>query len=325
MENTTVKEKPSYYSILTADVRYCKELSAQEKLLYSEITALANRKGYCWASNNFFADLYGLSKETVSRQISNLAKHGFIHVSIIYFDDSKQIKERRIYLSETHKNADISDADTPIDKNADTHIDKNTGTHIDKNGKDNNQINSTLNFNNNDVSIYPTSEKPETPVEQPKAAPPIDTIDTPAEIIKVLTKAELAAKISLAELKNKHSDKLEDIEIIFDVLADVLTVENPLSPTLRISKQNIPFINVKAEFQKLESKHIEYVIHSLNNNDNKHKINKNTKSYLLTSLFHAPRTISYYFDRRFSPKPAAKNEYDVEALFEKASRRMWQS
>ena len=128
MEKTTVKENPSYYSILTADVRYCKELSAQEKLLYSEITALTNKKGYCWATNNYFAELYGSSKETISRQISNLAKHGFIHLNIIYVEGTKQIKERRIYLSEKHIHEVVDnfaspvDNSPPIDENADTPI-----------------------------------------------------------------------------------------------------------------------------------------------------------------------------------------------------------
>ena len=44
-------EQPSYYSILTANVRYDKELKANEKLLFSEITALSNRNGYCHATN----------------------------------------------------------------------------------------------------------------------------------------------------------------------------------------------------------------------------------------------------------------------------------
>ena len=47
-------EKPNYYAILPAEVRYCKELSPMERLLYAEITCLCNHKGYCWATNNYF-------------------------------------------------------------------------------------------------------------------------------------------------------------------------------------------------------------------------------------------------------------------------------
>jgi len=81
MAGSPQNETPSFYSVLPATVRYCKGLSAQEKLLYSEITALTNKKGYCWATNNYFANLYRLSKETVSRQISKLVELGFITVT----------------------------------------------------------------------------------------------------------------------------------------------------------------------------------------------------------------------------------------------------
>ena len=67
-------EQPNYYSILTADVRYDKELTPNAKLLYSEITALSNKTGACWASNGYFAELYNVSKITISRWVNQLAK-----------------------------------------------------------------------------------------------------------------------------------------------------------------------------------------------------------------------------------------------------------
>ena len=49
--------KPNYWSVLPADVRYDKELKANEKILYSEITSLMNKDGYCYASNKYFSEL----------------------------------------------------------------------------------------------------------------------------------------------------------------------------------------------------------------------------------------------------------------------------
>jgi hypothetical protein len=134
------REKPSFYSVMPATVRYCKDLSPQEKLLYSEITALANKEGYCWATNTYFADLFGLHKITVSKQISRLAEYGFVRIETVYRSDSKQIQERRIYVSSASlKNAINSLANTPISKNVNTPISEitpiseNANTPIDKN------------------------------------------------------------------------------------------------------------------------------------------------------------------------------------------------
>lgn len=76
----------SYYAIIPANIRYDDELPPNAKLLYGEITALCNEKGYCWASNSYFADLYKVKKETVSRLIKSLVNKGYI--SLI---DNKEI------------------------------------------------------------------------------------------------------------------------------------------------------------------------------------------------------------------------------------------
>lgn len=93
-----MKEKPSYYSILPAPVRYSADLNDFEKILFSEISALINHKGYCNASNKYFADLYDKRPEHISKNITNLEKSGFIHrVPIV---QGTQVIERRIYLSD---------------------------------------------------------------------------------------------------------------------------------------------------------------------------------------------------------------------------------
>lgn len=90
-------EHASYYSILTADVRYDKRLKPNEKLLFSEITALSNKRGYCNASNNYFAQLYDVTTVTASNWVNHLKDRGYIDVEMIY--DGKQIKERRIFVN----------------------------------------------------------------------------------------------------------------------------------------------------------------------------------------------------------------------------------
>jgi len=92
----SIMERPNYYAIIPAEVRYS-NIKPNAKLLFGEITALTNKKGYCFASNNYFANLYGVSKNTVSLWITELRQRGFVSVEVIY--ENKQVKERRISIT----------------------------------------------------------------------------------------------------------------------------------------------------------------------------------------------------------------------------------
>ena len=90
------KDKPGYWGILPASVRYDDRLKPNAKIMYAEISALASKEGYCSASNNYFADLYGVAPETVSRWISQLDKCGHVSARIIR-NELGQIVERMIF------------------------------------------------------------------------------------------------------------------------------------------------------------------------------------------------------------------------------------
>ena len=98
IKEVRVMEKPNYYGILPADVRYDKNLKPAEKILYSELTALVNVKGYCYASNSYFANLYGVHKKTVGGWIGHLAELGYIKVELILKEGSNEVEERRRYI-----------------------------------------------------------------------------------------------------------------------------------------------------------------------------------------------------------------------------------
>lgn len=76
------KPNPNYYAIITAPVRYDPNLSPNAKLLYGEISALAQSTGTCWASNRWFAELYQVTPTTVSEWIAQLQSAGHIQVYI---------------------------------------------------------------------------------------------------------------------------------------------------------------------------------------------------------------------------------------------------
>ena len=128
-------ERPNYFAVIPADVRYDKTLSASEKLFYAEIVALTHKDSRCWASRRYFADLYGVDERTISRWTTKLAERGYIEVRVIR-NAQKAILRRNIALKVFH---------TPSDKNVPTYGQK-CPYPSDKNVAENNTS------NNNKVS-----------------------------------------------------------------------------------------------------------------------------------------------------------------------------
>ena len=91
-------EKPNYYAILSAEVRYDNRLRPNVKLLYAEITALCNMNMECFASNRYFSELYGKSKGSISGWISELVKYGYISAEYTYKVGTKEIEYRYIKI-----------------------------------------------------------------------------------------------------------------------------------------------------------------------------------------------------------------------------------
>ena len=93
-----MKEKPNYYAIIPAEVRYSKALIPNAKLLYAEITALCNMNGKCTASTEYFCRLYEVSKVSIQKWLKNLEDNNHIRRVNKYKLYSKQIECRVITL-----------------------------------------------------------------------------------------------------------------------------------------------------------------------------------------------------------------------------------
>lgn len=91
-------ETPNYYAVIPANVRYAK-IPANAKLLYGEITALCQQQGFCWASDSYFKELYGVSRETANRWVKLLEKKGFIKIETSRSDKGTL---RKLYLETSH-------------------------------------------------------------------------------------------------------------------------------------------------------------------------------------------------------------------------------
>ena len=93
-----MKEQPSYYAILSAEVRYDNRLKANVKLLYAEITALCDMNAECFASNKYFADLYDSKADTISGWVSQLVKYKYVKTRYEYVEGTRQISKRYIKI-----------------------------------------------------------------------------------------------------------------------------------------------------------------------------------------------------------------------------------
>jgi uncharacterized phage protein (TIGR02220 family) len=128
----------NYYAIIPATVRYDKELAPNAKLLYGEITALCNEKGYCWAGNTYFSELYSKDKSTIARWLKQLEDKGHITREVIYKEGTLEIENRYMRICNEG-------------------IGKNESTPIGKNERDNNTSFNTT-FNNTKDIYIPYSE-----------------------------------------------------------------------------------------------------------------------------------------------------------------------
>lgn len=150
-DNVKPVEKPGYFAVLPASVRYDTNLCPAAKLLYAEISALCNKHGYCTASNNYFAEIYDTSKRTIERYIRQLKDFAYIRVEI-FRDEFDVITLRKIWI--------IESSTPPTDKIVGTPP-QNCRHPTDKNVGENNTR------NNNIPPISPTGENPERKKSKP--------------------------------------------------------------------------------------------------------------------------------------------------------------
>lgn len=207
------EQQRSYYAIIPANVRYDKDLAPNAKLLYGEITALCNEKGYCWASNQYFAELYGVSVLSVKRWVNSLVTKGYVYRTLTYKPNSKEVDKRILSID-----SGIKIDTTSVQKCYDPSIKNDTSSSI-KNDTDNNtSINNT--FNNTDIYKGKKKQKSETVksiiAEYTESK---DLQDALHDFVDMRTKARKpltvrAMKLSLNELDKLAVDDVTKIAIV---------------------------------------------------------------------------------------------------------------
>ncbi len=133
---------PNFYAIIPASVRYDKSVCPNAKLLYGEITAMCNTEGFCWAENGYFAKMYTVSSDTVSRWISQLVKGNYINTEL----NKSEGNTRKIFIVDAAITL-LTKSARPIDEKRKRVSTKNA-IPIDekrKSNKENITINNTVN------------------------------------------------------------------------------------------------------------------------------------------------------------------------------------
>lgn len=207
------EQQRSYYAIIPANVRYDKDLAPNAKLLYGEITALCNEKGYCWASNQYFAELYGVSVLSIKRWVNSLVTKGYVYRTLTYKPNSKEVDKRILSID-----GGIKIDTTSVQKCYDPSIKNDTSSSI-KNDTDNNtSINNT--FNNTNIYKGEKKRKSETVnsviAEYTESK---DLQDALHDFVDMRTKARKpltvrAMKLSLNELDKLAVDDVTKVAIV---------------------------------------------------------------------------------------------------------------
>ena len=151
-----MEQQKNYFAVIPASVRYDKNLKPISKLLYGEITALCNEKGYCWASNGYFAELYEVSNDTISRAIKQLEECG--HIKCVYDKTQQNNDKRRIFISYPQNCGDgIRKKSDTVSAEKSRPYPQNCGDGIRKKVEQNNTANIT---NNNTEKEKPDGSPP---------------------------------------------------------------------------------------------------------------------------------------------------------------------
>lgn len=83
-----------YYTITPKCVLKDRNISFSAKVLYGQLNRLQGEDG-CWASNQYLAELLGVSTRAITDIIKSLEENNFIKIERV---NNQKIKNRKIYV-----------------------------------------------------------------------------------------------------------------------------------------------------------------------------------------------------------------------------------
>ncbi len=97
-------------------------------------------------------------------------------------------------------------------------------------------------------------------------------------------------KLEYEILVSRHPYDRETLDAIMELIVDTVCTNRKM---IRIASDDKPAEVVKSKFMKLDSEHISFVLDCIKKNTTDVR---NTKQYLLATIYNAPLTISSYYD-----------------------------
>lgn len=181
--------------------------------------------------------------------------------------------------------------------------DFSTGLHGDRNRKSENHENhesrdvkitspDSWKSCTNKIHINKTNMRETDPInlsaESANPGEKVGRMDDPMRIRKQY-EDYLREKLSIDVLIQNNPCDVGRINEIFNLMLDILC---STAKTIRISGDDKPIDVVRAQFMKIDSGHMEYILDCF-----KHQITdiRNVKQYLLATIYNAPLTIDHYY------------------------------
>lgn len=281
--------------ILITDDRFA-DITTDAKLLYSlmlDRSSLSAKNGWLdkegkvyifYTLEQIMTDMHcanqkatKLLKELETKGLIERKKRGQGKVTRIYVRDfatglhgdgngERQIETHENHDSQTHENRESRDV-------------KITSPDSWKSCTNNTHINDTDMRETDPINLSAESANPGEKVVR---------MDDPMRIRKQY-EDYLREKLSLDVLIQNNPCDVGRINEIFNLMLDVLC---STAKTIRISGDDKPIDVVRAQFMKIDSGHMEYILDCF-----KHQITdiRNVKQYLLATIYNAPLTIDHYY------------------------------
>lgn len=88
------------FYLIPAFIMLDKELSPIERLFLAVLNRRKHQKGYCFASNSHLIEVLNISLRTLTTMLTSLEKRKYIVREMVYREGTKEVEQRKIFLTE---------------------------------------------------------------------------------------------------------------------------------------------------------------------------------------------------------------------------------